>query len=112
MGFALRLGIDIRPNRVYPKLPNNANLSGVTLSGFSITNRKNKCRAAITPMPATPHRFSKHQLPNRPVRFLPAAMLLLSREKTMLSEKQLAANRANAQLSTGPKTKKANENPV
>src|SRR5579863_3842210 len=31
-------------------------------------------------------------------------MLLLNREKTMLSEKQLAANRANAQLSTGPKT--------
>jgi hypothetical protein len=31
-------------------------------------------------------------------------MLLLSREKTMLNEKQIAANRANAQLSTGPKT--------
>jgi hypothetical protein len=31
-------------------------------------------------------------------------MLSLSREKTMLSEKQLAANCANAQLSTGAKT--------
>jgi hypothetical protein len=31
-------------------------------------------------------------------------MLLLSRGKRMLSEKQLAANRANAQLSTGPKS--------
>jgi hypothetical protein len=31
-------------------------------------------------------------------------MLFLSREKTMLTEKQLVANRANAQLSSGPKS--------
>jgi hypothetical protein len=36
-------------------------------------------------------------------------MLFLSRGKTMLSEKQLAANRANAQHSTGPRTEEGRQ---
>src|SRR5580658_5089473 len=36
-------------------------------------------------------------------------MLSLSRGRTMLSEKQLAANRANSQLSTGPKTEEGKQ---
>jgi hypothetical protein len=36
-------------------------------------------------------------------------MLLLYREKIMLTEKQLAANRANAQHSTGPKTEEGKQ---
>jgi hypothetical protein len=41
--------------------------------------------------------------------FFQAHMLLLYREKNMLTEKQLAANRANAQHSTGPKTEEGKQ---
>ena len=55
-------------------------------------------------MPATPGAAPGTDSSIVPAPFFRAPVLFLSREKTMLSDKQLAANRANAQLSSGPKS--------
>ena len=72
-------------------------LTQLPLAGHS--DQQNDVASPLSPIPAARHRWRYTQF-RRP-RFSPGPMLPLNRRKPMLSEKQLTANHANAQRSTG-----------
>jgi hypothetical protein len=91
-----------RPHALFISDSKNQNRLNSRIRRLPVTARENKSKIPASPIHAIRQRCSQPRSQSSATAISRPAVVAFNREKTMISDKQIEANRANALLSTGP----------